>query len=300
MPRHWRTWHAARQAAATDGMEAREVAFPVAWGALAGLRIERPGRPRVIALHGWLDNAASFLPLLPFLPELDLVLLDLPGHGRSAHLPAGAEYGLATHMHAVLDVADALGWDRFGLLGHSMGAAIASLLAAAVPERIGRLALIEALGPLSEEAGRSAERLRRGIDAARALRGKSLRVFPGLAVAVRARMQANQLDEQAASLLVERGTRAVDGGWVWSSDPRLTLPSPQRFTEGQVTALLGALACPVRLVHAQSAQSYFPEDQRRARLAAVPGMDVVVLPGGHHLHMEQPSLVARALEGAFG
>ena len=121
-------------------MSLREVAVPVAFGELAGLRQERPGRPRFIALHGWLDNAASFLPLLPHLPELDLLLLDFPGHGHSAHLPPGAEYGLATHLHAVLDAADALGWDRFGILGHSMGAAIAALAAAAVPARVERLA----------------------------------------------------------------------------------------------------------------------------------------------------------------
>src|SRR5262245_11789511 len=103
-------------------MTLREVAIPAAWGELAGLRLERPGRPRVIALHGWLDNAASFLPLSSRLPDLDLLLLDLPGHGRSAHLPPGAEYGLTTHLHATLDAADALGWERFTLLGHSMGA----------------------------------------------------------------------------------------------------------------------------------------------------------------------------------
>ena len=89
-------------------MSPREVRLPVAWGELAGLRRESPGRPRVIALHGWLDNAASFLPMLPHLPGLDLLLLDLPGHGRSAHLPVGTEYGLTTHVHAVLDAADAL------------------------------------------------------------------------------------------------------------------------------------------------------------------------------------------------
>ena len=157
-------------------MTPREVEYPVAWGRLAGLRLERPGRPRVIALHGWLDNAASFLPLLPHLPELDLLLLDLPGHGRSGHLPAGAEYSLATHLHAVLDAADALGWERFDLLGHSMGAAIAALVAVAVPARVGRLALIETFGPLSEAVGNTATRLQQGVAASRALLSAGSRI----------------------------------------------------------------------------------------------------------------------------
>jgi pimeloyl-ACP methyl ester carboxylesterase len=271
----------------------REVRLPTAWGELAGLRLERPQRPRVIALHGWLDNAASFLPLLSHLPDLDLLLLDLPGHGYSAHLPVGAEYGLTTHLHAVLDAADALGWERFGLLGHSMGAAIAALVAVAVPGRVERLALIETLGPLAEAVANTASRLQQAVAAARGRSaGASLRVFPDLAVAVRARMQASQLDQANARLLVERGTRAVAGGHVWRSDPRLTRPAATRLAEPQVDALLAAIPCPVRLLYADPAQSYFPEATRHARLASVPQAALTVMAGGHHLHMDQPGAVA--------
>lgn len=274
-------------------MTPEEITLPVAWGELAGLRVERPGRPRVIALHGWLDNAASFLPLLPHLPELDLLLLDLPGHGHSAHLPVGAEYGLATHLYAVLDAADALGWERFALLGHSMGAAIAALVAAAVPPRVERLALIETLGPLAEPVETTATRLQQAVAVARARpAGAALRIFPDLAVAVRARMQASQLDEANARLLVERGTRAVEGGHVWRSDARLTRPAAIRLAESQVQALLAAVTCPIRLLYADPAQSYFPEPVRQARLASVPHASLTVLPGGHHLHMDQPGAVA--------
>src|SRR3546814_14161801 len=70
--------------------------------------------------------------------RVDLAAPDLPGHGRSAHLPPGADYSFAGALHSVLDVADALGWERFALLGHSMGAGIASLLAAGAPRRVAR------------------------------------------------------------------------------------------------------------------------------------------------------------------
>lgn len=278
-------------------MSLREVAVPVAFGALAGLRLERPGRPKLVALHGWLDNAASFLPLQAHLPELDLLLLDLPGHGHSAHLPPGAEYGLTTHLHAVLDAADALGWERFALLGHSMGAAIAALVAAAVPGRVERLALLETLGPLAEAEEHTATRLQQAVAAARGRPGKSLRVFPDLDVAVRARIQASPIGESGARLLVERGTREVEGGHVWRSDPRLTLPAATRLTEAQVRVLLAAVACPVRVLYADPAQSYFPEAVRRARLDALPQADLAVLAGGHHLHMDQPGAVAAVLGG---
>ncbi|KAF1699953.1 alpha/beta fold hydrolase [Pseudoxanthomonas suwonensis] len=276
-------------------MTPAEATLPVAWGQLAALRVERPGAPRVIALHGWLDNAASFLPLLTHLPPLDLALLDFPGHGRSTHLPPGAEYLMPTYVHAVLDAADALGWERFALLGHSMGAAVAAMVAVAQPQRVARLGLIETVGPLAEDETAAPERLRQAVGAARALRGKSLRVFPDPGVAVRARLHASPMEEAAARLLVERGIRPVEGGHVWSSDPRLTLPGAQRMTEGQVQALLRALECPVHAVLARKAQPYFPEDVRAARLAVLPRAEVTVLDGGHHLHMDRPAEVAAAL-----
>lgn len=273
-----------------------EVALPA--GVVRGLRGGDAGAPRVLALHGWLDNAASFVPLAAHLPGIDLVAPDLPGHGASDHFPPGMDYSFAAAMHAVLDVADALGWERFTLLGHSMGAGIASLVAAACPERIERLVAIEALGALAEEPGRTVERLRQAMVATRALPEKRLRVFPSLEPAVRARMKANALGEPAARLLVERGVVAVDGGWSWSSDPRLTLPTMVRMTEAQIEDLVAGITCPTKVLFADPAQPYLPDPVRRARAALLPAGELLVLPGGHHLHMEQPAAVAAGI-GSF-
>jgi pimeloyl-ACP methyl ester carboxylesterase len=277
----------------------REVAFDIPLGRVSALRSGDDGGIKVLALHGWLDNAASFLPLAPYLDGLDLVLLDLPGHGRSAHLPAGAEYTSAVAVNAVLDVADALGWENFSLLGHSMGAGIASLIAASSPQRIERLVAIEALGALSERDERTAERWRDAIAAARALPGKKLRVFADLSAPVRARMYANQLSEAAARLLVERGVKAVDGGYVWSSDPRLTLPTPQRLSEAQIDDLVAGIDCPTLVIYANPPQPYFPEPLRSARAAKLPHGQLQVIAGTHHLHMEDPAAVAAAIGDFF-
>ena len=114
----------------------REFTLDIPSGRIAGLRGGAANAPNVLALHGWLDNAASFVPLAAHLDGIELVAVDLPGHGRSAHLPPGADYSFAAAVNTVLDIADALGWERFSLLGHSMGAGIASLVAAACPQRI--------------------------------------------------------------------------------------------------------------------------------------------------------------------
>lgn len=277
-----------------------ELALPA--GTVRGLRTQvghaRPeGANKVLALHGWLDNAASFVPLAPHLPGLDLVAPDLPGHGRSGHFPRGMDYSFAAAVHSVLDTADALGWERFALLGHSMGAGIASLVAAACPERVERLVAIEALGALPDVPDRTVERLRDAVAATRALPGKRLRVFPDLEPAVRARMKANGLSEAAARLLVERGVEAVEGGWCWSSDPRLTLPTMVRMTEAQVENLVAGIHCPAKVLFADPAQPYLPDAVRRRRAGLLPAGELVVLAGGHHLHMEQPAEVAAAIGG---
>ena len=273
----------------------REFSLQIPGGTIAGLRAGGEGGQRVLALHGWLDNAASFVPLAPHLRGLDLVVPDLPGHGRSFHLASGADYSFSGAVHTVLDIADALGWETFSLLGHSMGAGIASLVAAGSPERVERLVAIEALGALPEAADQTARRLREAVHATRALRGKQLRVFSNASPAVRARMAANALGEASARLLVERGLTRVDGGFSWSSDPRLTLPTMVRMTPEQVDDLVAGITCRTKVVYADPPQAYLPEPDRSRRARLLPRGELVVVPGGHHLHMEQPAEVAAAI-----
>ncbi|MEO0812696.1 MAG: alpha/beta fold hydrolase, partial [Myxococcota bacterium] len=93
------------------------------------------GRP-VLALHGWLDNAASFAPMAPMLEGCRVVCLDSAGHGRSEHRADHAGYHFIDWIPDVVAAADALGWERFVLMGHSMGAATASLTAGTYPDRV--------------------------------------------------------------------------------------------------------------------------------------------------------------------
>ena len=286
----------------------REVGIDIPLGRIAALRNGGEG-PRVLALHGWLDNAASFVPLSAHLHGIDLVAIDQPGHGRSAHLPPGTDYSFVGAMNAVLDVADALGWERFALLGHSMGAGIASMLAAACPQRIERLVAIEALGALAEVPERTVARMRDALAAHRKLGDKKLRVFADIDSAVRTRQYASLvpgsgLDEASVRLLVERGLREVrvDGdcvGHEWSSDPRLTLPTMVRMTEVQVEDLVAGIECPTLAIFADPAQPYLPDELRRRRVGLMPLGELVVIAGGHHLHMQQPAEVAVAIGDFF-
>jgi pimeloyl-ACP methyl ester carboxylesterase len=187
------------------------------------------------------------------------------------------------------------------------GDSLASVMAAAMPQRIERLMLIEALGALAQDEAHTAVRLREAFAAYALLAGKRLRVFPDVATAVRARMQANGMSEPVARLLVERGIAPVpassaeaddqEGGYVWRSDPRLTQPTAVRMSEAQVRDLIAGIACPTRVIYAEPAQSYLPDDLRQARAAMLRKGELVVMAGGHHLHMEDAAGVAAAIGG---
>jgi pimeloyl-ACP methyl ester carboxylesterase len=273
----------------------REIELQLPHLRLAGLAWGRAGGTRVLAVHGWLDNSATFTALAPLLDDIELVAIDLPGHGHSDHRAPGAYYHYVDYLGDVLGAADALGWERFTLLGHSLGAAIASVLAAAAPQRVDAAWLIEGLGPIATPVGKSLELLRRALRDREAIGAKSLRVFDRLEEAIAARMQANGLSEAAARTLVERGTRRSEGGWTWSSDPRLTLTSAIRLSEDQVLAYIAGIACPTLLVLADPAPPYFNAALAEARCAAVPRIERIVLPGSHHLHLEDPAPVAAAI-----
>jgi len=278
-------------------VQARELTLELPHLRIAARAWGDPLLPPLLGLHGWLDNAASFDAIAPHLgTHFHFVALDFAGHGRSAHASPGIAYRFVDGVFDVLAVADALGWKKFDLLGHSMGGAIASLTAAACPERVARLVAIEALGALTTPAEQTTAQLRRGLTQTRDLANKPLRVFPSAADAITARVQANGLSRTAAELLVLRGIKPVPGGYSWSSDPRLTAASLQRFTEAQVLDLVQHIAAPTLLILApDSTVKPVPEAAFAERIAHVPQIEVRHLTGGHHLHLENPQSVAQAI-----
>jgi pimeloyl-ACP methyl ester carboxylesterase len=247
--------------------------------------------PPLLALHGWLDNAGSYARLAPRLAaRRQVIALELPGHGHSDHLPAGVHYHFVDYVRAVLAAADQLGLARFDLLGHSLGAGIAAMAAAAAPARIDRLLLIEGLGPLGDDGTRTLERFREGIE--KPANGKGLRVFRDVGQAIAARAVAGGLRADLARPIVERGLAEVADGWRWRSDPRLTRTSPLRLAETQIHALLRGIAAPTALLLARPATSYLPAGPMARRAACVADIAVSHMDGGHHLHLEHPDAVA--------
>lgn len=235
----------------------------------------------VIALHGWLDNANSFARLAPKLEGLRIVALDLAGHGHSDHRPCGAGYSLADYAFDVLRVAEQLGWKRFALLGHSLGAIISVVIAGAFPERITHLALIDGILLRSGPAEDAAQQIGKALQAQLDLKNKHKSVHPTLERAIEARMKGMvAVSREAAELLALRGLMPVPGGYSWRSDSRLTLPSPVRLTDEQAMSFVRRVACPTTLVVAEQGM-LIDHPELLERLPFI----LERLAGGHHLHL---------------
>lgn len=264
---------------------------------LAGLQWPGEGEP-VLALHGWLDNAASFQPLAAPLGH-PLVALDFAGHGHSEHRPRHQATHYVDHVRDVLAVADQLGWDRFVLVGHSMGAGVACLFAATFPERVSRLVLIEGLGPPATAADEVAPNLRKAIDQMQALPDKRKPVYADPEQAVAARLPAlGGLEESSARLLCERGLEQVDGGWTWRTDARLRITSSLRLTDDQVKGFVERITAPTLLVLGN--EGLGGDGRFDHRIEWLRDVRVTRLPGRHHLHMDDPLPVADAIKAFLG
>jgi len=102
--------------------------------------------PPTVLLHGLNANARYWTGVASVLHGPRRVIApDLRGHGGTGPLPGG--YGIEAFRADLLAWLDALDLPRVDLVGHSMGGKIAADLAAAAPERIRRLVLVDPVPP---------------------------------------------------------------------------------------------------------------------------------------------------------
>ena len=271
-------------------------------GPLAAIGFGEPDNPPILALHGWLDNAASFGPLAARITDHYVVALDFAGHGDSAHRPPGCKYHMVDYVADVAHAVAALGWSRFDLIGHSLGAGVSLVYAAIFTEQVGRLVMIDGLGPITDSPANASERLRNSIvadlDARRRDSGlnstPASRVYPDWQKLINARRRASPISEKGAALLLERGARRTESGYVVKADTRLKHPSALYLSEDVVLQFISEINCPALLILANQglvkSRHFIP-----GRIEAFANLTVRSLEGGHHLHLDQPTPVAREI-----
>lgn len=244
-------------------------------------------QPPMLAVHGWLDNAASFDVIAPSLAQHYYVIaVDLLGHGYSDARHPADYYHYLDMVIDLLGLIERLQCGPVIALGHSMGGSLLTLLAGLFPDRFRACISIDALGPLVATNLNIIDSLRKVATAKYLQQQKPRTVYVDLADAVQARLRSGMaISDTAANILCARNLQSVAGGFIWRTDPRLRLPTLFKLSESEVLGIFQQISCPFLLVAAEQgllAQHF----NIKSRLVALSNVQQVSFPGGHHLHLE--------------
>ncbi|PMG26257.1 alpha/beta fold hydrolase [Vibrio splendidus] len=311
-----------------------EKSYSLASGTLATQQIGNPKTTAttVVFIHGWLDNSASFTQVMPQIaklsPDTHLVAIDLFGHGFSSHKP-GSYYPFHDYIDDLHQLVTKLSPNRLVLVGHSLGALIASCYSAAFPEKVSGLIQIEGHGPLSEAPHETVSRLRDGVLSRLRQRRKPSRPLASLEDAIKLRAHANQIKAELIAPIVERGIvelsnvdRAVvtqvafeeatvdqaafdqatvaqgsaefDNSWQWRCDPNLKCDSLYRMSQAHAEAIMAAIECPQLIILGNDGFRHLQHNRYKSVHSP---LHIETVPGGHHCHLESPELVSKLILG---
>lgn len=259
---------------------------------------------RILCLHGWLDNCRSFHLVGPSLAErlqnVDVIALDFPGHGKSGHKSLdGATTILMDYVYYVYDAIHQLEWqdEDVVLVGHSMGAAVSLMYAAAFPVK--KLVLLDSLGPHTKKARDVVSGFQKHVQ--QRLKGKPpSSIYNSMEHAVQTRcatakaFPGNQyISKMAATELVSRATTPFpDGKLQFNHDQRLKWTSMLSLTEEQVQQLYMDISSSETtrsaLLLAKDGMP-FPQSMVSQAREMLKPVVCATLPGSHHFHMDSDS-----------
>jgi len=278
----------------------KKITIPIRFGKIKGLCWGKGNSKKILALHGWLDNAASFSELAPMLAKegYEVIAIDFAGHGKSDHRAEGhfSHFGdFVLDIHGVLEQ---LEWDKCTLLGHSMGAAMAVMYSVAYKEHIEKLIMIENLGPVpAYEQGTAASNLRKALSQWQTHNTKHQRFYQSIDSALQVRHKATPMAHKILRPLVKRSLKKSKKGYHWRTDKRLKLRSMVRFSEELVQDILTSEKPPTQLILAEPPTYALSYPSIKERIKKLNAENVIKIKGHHHLHMDKAGEVCRAVIG---
>ncbi len=254
-----------------------------------------------ILVHGAAGSWTTWTPLIAYadrrgLPLTDLVIPDVPGWGESAD-PDWHATGIADFSAALAEIAVALGYVRWRVVGHSLGGFLALDLAVRAPDATASVVLVSPTGPAVIDVVRRPLRggLRLPWFAGMLLTMRSLAAFGSVAV-VRALRALGMLRLLSTPLFADRA--AVDASVIDAFADELR---PSAFGHAARAAarydlrVFAGIRCPVRSVRGQ--RDAFSSASDGAWFArTIPDFREQRIPdAGHFAAIETPGVVLQAI-----
>ncbi|TMO99458.1 acetoin dehydrogenase dihydrolipoyllysine-residue acetyltransferase subunit [Pseudoalteromonas sp. S3260] len=248
------------------------------------------GEDVVIALHGWLDNCASFVPMLSrAAPSQTWYCIDFPGHGLSSWRSPQAHYYFIDYVDDVYALITALKLKKVHLVGHSMGAMVAGLFASCFSEYVKSVSFIEGIGCVTTDSDEVCSQLRNAILNRARFSTKKSRVYTSKQQIYQARAKTTDLNNEQIALLMDRNIKQMHSGFELTCDPKLKNHSGFRFDEAQCIGAIKELIAPCQLILGDKGYPFVKQNLDKYS-KYYNNLSVIDVPGGHHCHMQSSGL----------
>lgn len=249
------------------------------------------GEETVVALHGWLDNAHSYIPMLENAKlNHTWYCIDFPGHGLSDWRSNDAHYYFIDYIDDVYKFIESLEMSKVHLVGHSMGAMVAGVFASCFSEKVASVNFIEGIGGVTTNSNDVSSQLRKAILNRARVSTKGPRAFESKAHIISARLASGDLEYAQAELLMSRNSYEKAGKWYLTTDPKLKNHSGFRFDEAQCIATIKQIQAPCQLILGEQGFP-FVKQNLEAYGKYYKELKIHQIPGGHHCHMQNPALI---------
>lgn len=258
----------------------------------------------VIAMHGWQDNAGTFDKLAPLLcNDISLLCIDYPGHGHSSCYPKGQYYYLFWDgIHLLRRVIKHYGWTDVKLIGHSLGGSLSFLYAACFPKEVDCYVSIDIASPSVRDPVELVSAIGEHVD--RFLKYETMHFdsFPGYtreeAIEIAYQGYEGSCTKESCEILMKRGTRLIEGKtdqYHFTRDPRLKVPALGFMTFDQVMEFASRITCRVLNIKGDPGMALHDPLHYKQVLDKIEEKTQVVrvvVPGTHHLHLNNPEPIA--------
>jgi pimeloyl-ACP methyl ester carboxylesterase len=249
----------------------------------------------ILCFHGWLDNASSFFPLIDTLPSVPWCATDLIGHGYSSWRAPGSFYYFWDYLCDTASLIQTHFPRGVHVLGHSLGSGVALLIAGLLPKLVHSVALLDGLGPLVSQTDHINQEFRFSMQQhEHALQNK--RLYPSIEAMAIARQKSHQIALDSCRILAQYGHIQTDSGLLWSFDPRLFILPPFQMIEEQVLGIISDITVPVLVLQAASGYKVDTDFFQRRQNALQHVLEHHIVPGYHHAHLDNPSVIVPFLE----
>ncbi|CAK9295195.1 unnamed protein product [Gordionus sp. m RMFG-2023] len=292
----------------------KEVEIPVPWGHIAGKLWNNDLKSKkVLCVHGWLDNANSFDPLISLLPQnITFLAIDLSGHGKSSHLPNGSQYYFTNWIFELARVIKFMKWDheneKISLIGHSMGAGVCLLYASLFADKIEKCVSLDVVAPYNYPVDKCYDILQQSLKMNFIYEndpdiGDKPYTYDN---AIKRLLEFQSLNEKSAKIMLQRGmTQNIDDAntYKMNRDIRLHYKTPMYFSDDHWKLFLNKLKCPTYVILGKNSHikgeiiSEAKYIEYESLLKKILGSKFLMkeYPGTHHLHMNTPELIAQSI-----